>query len=277
MPYPTSCWSEFPVDLIINTMGFMMPHEILVLRKVSQSIAHITRERSVWIDALRRLSLKHGIYTPSFPLTAMTLDELEHAATACRRFSARLRHKFIQPNDSLLSPIASQFIEATRPGEDFDHLRFLPGGRFLVTTFGCTLRLWDLGTTPTNAKLNPIASFELEGVTDIQSVRTRASNSSSEALLIVSTTESQSVFRVYIFTIYPPASNPKFTLFAPILTLPMDGRYPNIIGATSQHVSISTASSMVIWDFIADSWSSWPSKPSLHDKGCDPRQPLFLS
>lgn len=155
--------------------------------EVSKYISSVTYRRSVWIDALRRLSIQHDIYAPSFPLTEMALAELEHAATTCRRFSARLRSEFLQHH--AMRPASIQYINPTQPGEEFDHLRILSGGRFLLTTLGRTLRLWDLGKLPNNTEFHPIGSIELDGVTKIQTVRTRACKSSSEVLVIVTTTE----------------------------------------------------------------------------------------
>ncbi|KAJ7701213.1 hypothetical protein B0H17DRAFT_924738 [Mycena rosella] len=174
-----SCWSDLPVDILIAIMNFGTPQDILALRKVSKSIADVTRERSVWIGALRRVSTQYDIYGPSFPLTEMSIEDLEHAATASRRFTSRIRGEFLQHRP--VPPLSIQYLEPASFGEDFDHLRLVPGGRFLLTMFRCTLRLWDLGKQG-----NLIASLVIEGASAIQSMRTRASNSSSDALVFVS-------------------------------------------------------------------------------------------
>ncbi|KAJ7785343.1 hypothetical protein DFH07DRAFT_7761 [Mycena maculata] len=263
VPRPLS-WSNLPVDILITIMGFATPHDILALRKVSKSLSHITHVRSVWIDALRRVCTQHDIYTPSFPSTEMTLDELERVATACRRFSSSLRHEFV--SRQIVWPASIRYLhlsDSTHPEEHFRHVRLVPGGRFLLTSSGCTIRLWDIERSQENPNMLPIASFTIDdGVSDIQSIRVRASKSSAEVLVIVSSTELRSVYRVHVFTIFPPASSPEFIPFVPPLALGMEDEWPSIICSTSQHVAVSTGSSTVLWDFIADRWTSWPAEPN---------------
>ncbi|KAJ6562627.1 hypothetical protein B0H19DRAFT_1145176 [Mycena capillaripes] len=224
-------WSDLPADIIMAIIRFLAPYEIIILRKVSKSLSDVTRERS-------------------------------HAATACRRFSSRLRKEFSE--NRTVWPHSIRSLEPPHMGQEFEHMRFLPGGRFLLTTDKTTLQLWDLGGHDTPPTRDPIASLEIEGVTDIESLRTRGSHSSSDALVIVSTTESDSFFRIHIFNIFPPTS-PHFRSLAPILVLPIDEHCPSILGATSRHVAIATEFSTVLWDFIDDTWVSWPRDPTEFD------------
>ncbi|KAJ7136657.1 hypothetical protein C8R44DRAFT_767599 [Mycena epipterygia] len=262
----TACWSDLPVDVLIVIMRFITPNDILALRKVSKSISHITRERSVWIDALRRVSIQHDVYAPSFTLTEMSINELEYAATACRRFSSHLRNEFLQHRT--VWPLYTQYLEPTAGRrEDFDHLRFLPGGRFLLTSCGCTLQLWDLGNRSNRINTTPIASLEIDGVAKIRSVRTRACDSGPEVLVFVSSTGFESTFCLHVFTVFPPAPTPQFNLLAPVFQLaqPIYIDLPSILGTTSKHVAVCTGSSTVLWDFIEDSWISWPQEPTNFD------------
>ncbi|KAJ6586337.1 hypothetical protein DFH09DRAFT_1143153 [Mycena vulgaris] len=259
----TSCWSDLPVDIFIFIMRFMAPYDIIALRKVSKSVSDATHERSVWIDALRRVCVQHDIYVPSFPLTEMSTSELEHAATACRRFTSHLRHEFQKRR--IVWPRSIRYIEPVSLGEDFEHLRMFPGGRFLLTVWGCTLRLWDLGHHQNASSMKLIASFPIVDISEIQTVRTRASNSSSDALVFVSATGSDGVFRLHVFSVFPPASTPQFNLLAPVLSLPMDDGCPGILGITNRHVALNTGSIAVLWDFVEDSWISWPRKPTEYD------------
>jgi WD40 repeat protein len=147
-------------------------------------MSDVTRERSVWIELLRRVCVQHDIYTPSFPLPEMSLDELEHAATACRRFSSRLRKDFL--HHQIVWPHSIRSLEPPQKGEEFENLCFLPGGRFLVTSHRTTIKLWDLGNHATSPIKDPIASVEIGGATAIKSLRTRKSISSFDALIVVS-------------------------------------------------------------------------------------------
>jgi hypothetical protein len=121
----------------------------------------------VWIELLCRVCVQHDIYTPSFPLPEMSLDELEHAATACRRFSSRLRKDFL--HHQIVWPHSIRSLEPPQKGEEFENLRFLPGGRFLVTSHRTTIKLWDLGNQTSPIK-DPIASVEIGGATAIKSL-----------------------------------------------------------------------------------------------------------
>ncbi|KAJ7484146.1 hypothetical protein FB451DRAFT_79421 [Mycena latifolia] len=253
--------SDLPPDILFAIMGFVDPHDILALRKVSTSLADATRERSVWIEALRRVCVHHDVYVHSFPLTEMSVDELEHSATSYRRLTARLRSEFLKRQ--VVSPLSIRYLEPASLGEDFDHLRFIPGGRFLLTMCGFTLRLWDLGHPAKATSLNLIASLAIDGATEILSVRTRARNSSSDVLVFVASAGCDRVFRLHIFSVFPPA--PQFRPFAPVFSLPMDDGCPGILGITSRHVAFSTLFSTVLWDFVDDSWISWPQKRTESD------------
>ncbi|KAJ7308668.1 hypothetical protein DFH08DRAFT_1088372 [Mycena albidolilacea] len=257
-------FSSLPADVILIILGFLSPHNVLSLRTVSQLMSDATRERSVWIGLLRDLCIQHDIYTPSFSLPEMSLEELEHAATAPRRFSSHLRSEFAQ--GGLVGPSSVRCLDPLPTGEEFEHMRLLPGGRFLLTSHKTRINLWDLGNHVSGPTHHAIASFEIPGAAAIKSLRTRASRSSSEALVIISTTDAESNFCVHIFCVFPPASIPQFTPLAPVLVLPLfNDDFPGVLGTTSRHVVIATAFTTVLWDFIDDAWVSWPRNPTEVD------------
>ncbi|KAJ7152178.1 hypothetical protein C8R43DRAFT_479210 [Mycena crocata] len=262
---PHTSWSDVPTDVLIAIMGFLDPQDILALRPVSKSLFHATCERSVWIDTLRRVCIQHDVYGPSFPLTEMSLAQLEHAATAGRRFRSRLRHDFSQ--QWVVWPHSVRFLQSSFVGDDFENLRLLSGGRFLLTTRGCVLQMWDLGLhLPADAfKTDPIASLPIEGITAINSARARASHLGPEVLVFVGSTEYTKLFHVHVFSIHPAAANPQFKPFAPVLTLPVNDDWPAILGTTSRHIAITTGYTVVLWDFITDSWISWSQEPTEFD------------
>ncbi|KAF8205274.1 hypothetical protein K438DRAFT_1964356 [Mycena galopus ATCC 62051] len=252
------CLSALPVDIIMTVIGLLPPHDILSVCKL---MLNVTRERSVWIEALRRLCIQYDIYMPSFQWQRMSLDELEYAATASCRFSLHLRAEFARHR--LVLPHSIRHLDPRHIGEEFENMRFIPGGRFLLTTNGTTIKLWDLGKHANCPTQHAIASVDVGGTTSITTLRTRAFHSSSEVLIILSTTGSD--FRVHVFTIFPPASTPEFILFAPVLVLPETGKFPGILGATSRHVVVETAFNTVLWDFVEDTWISWSRDPTEID------------
>ncbi|KAJ6489942.1 hypothetical protein C8R45DRAFT_200454 [Mycena sanguinolenta] len=260
--FPAGRFSTLPVEILITIVGCLPPYDILTLRKVSKLISSVARERSVWIEALRYLCAQCDIYPPSFQFPEMSLDELEHAATTWRRFSAHIRNEFA--SHCQVWPHSVRNLEPRDVGEEFENMRFIPGGRFLATTDETTLKLWDLGNLTNSPTGDAIASFEIAGATAVKSLRTRASHSSSDALVIVSTSGSD--FRVHVFTIFPAAPKPQFTPYAPPLILPTShDPFPFVLGATSRHVVLETASSRVLWDFIEDAWVAWPHEPTRLD------------
>ncbi|KAJ7193547.1 hypothetical protein GGX14DRAFT_588511, partial [Mycena pura] len=185
----------------MSIISFLGPDDILNLRKLSKLFYGITCERSVWIGSLRQACVLHDVYHPSFPMEAMSLNELEHAATAYRRFSRRLRHEFSQR--SSVAPHSLRLLEPSGPGEEFDNLRLVPGGRFLLSSNRSMLRLWDVGTGLAAPVNNPIASRNIDDDAAILSIRTRACASSSDALVFVSSSANGITYRLHVFSIFP--------------------------------------------------------------------------
>jgi len=107
----------------------------------------------IWADAVRRVCAEYDTYMPSYPMAAMTIQELHRASLApthCR--SLLFKMKTI---GSLISLSDAPALEVTERAEirdtlfqrDWEHVyRLLPGGRYLITC-GKTngLCLWDLG------------------------------------------------------------------------------------------------------------------------------------
>ncbi|KAJ7250397.1 hypothetical protein C8J57DRAFT_683703 [Mycena rebaudengoi] len=262
--------SSLPADLLVHIMSFLTPQSILTLRRVSKSLSEVTNQRVVWIDALRRVCLQHEVYLPSFPLTEMALEDLEHAATTTTRFTARLRREFAQ--DVKVVPFSKRRITSLDDtGEEWENMRFIPGGRFLITTSRCTLKLWDLGLhqkCPPKTQLNayPIASLQVPGISAIHGVRTRASKFTPEVLVIVLGPWLAIDCHVHVFGLLPAATNPTFTPLAPVLVLPIHGIFsPSILGSSNQHLIVSNGTTVVLWDFLEDSWISWSRAATVDD------------
>ncbi|KAK7044381.1 F-box domain-containing protein [Favolaschia claudopus] len=250
------CFSALPTDILFNILEFLSPHDILRLRQVSWKSFHITQERSIWIKLLQQLCSEHDIYAASFPLADLSLDELENITTAGRRFTLRIRRNSVL--DQIICPLYIHTIQSSNVDEEFENMRFLPGGRFLLTTNERVLKLWDLGFCAHPPSQDALAFIEIPDATAIVGLRTRASHTNPGALIIVSSTTSCE-FCVHIFQISPAASAPEFTLLAPVLVLP--GTEYGVIGATSRHIAVAGPVSTVLWNFIDDTWVSWARTP----------------
>ncbi|KAF8805721.1 hypothetical protein BYT27DRAFT_7103860 [Phlegmacium glaucopus] len=153
------------LDLQITICTFLRPSDILALRQTCKAFQLSTRQRIVWMDALRRVCLDNTLFLPSFPIPDMTVLELEHAAMAPRRWielcaafqkqhpidsGAKLCSRTIRIIDNPLAAIA-----------DDPEIFIVPGGRYLVSDSSTGIFIWDLGYT-SSADCKLIASVERE-------------------------------------------------------------------------------------------------------------------
>ncbi|KAJ7289282.1 hypothetical protein C8J57DRAFT_428983 [Mycena rebaudengoi] len=257
--------SDVPTELWIVIMSFMEPLDLLNLRMVSKALSEAARQRIVWIDAARRICIRHELCLASFPFAEMGLRELEHIAMAPGRFASRLRRGFSDPECPGVAPHHSRTLTSIDgPTDELLDVRLIPGGRFLVTTSRCNVRLWDLGIGPISLdRAVPTASKTMEGV--IRSTRLRASPAGSEVLVIFLSIVNEIFDHVDVLSIVPSEDSPQFRRFAPTLILPVNGPLPAIRGCSQTHIAIHTAACIVLWDFVTDNWVSWPSSSSNSD------------
>ncbi|KAF7363043.1 F-box domain-containing protein [Mycena venus] len=203
-----SSWSDLPVDILMVIMGFMAPHDILALRKVSKSLAFATCERSVWIER------------------------------------------------QTVSLVSIRYLDPAAWEEEFEHLRMMPGGRYVVTAAHCNLRLWDLGNYSKAPRMKLITSVTMHGVAEIHGLRIRLSQSTSDALVFVPTTGFDDISPAHLQCL-SPAPAAQFCLVAPVLSLPVVDDFPRVIGFTNGHAAIYAGSKNVLWDFLHDRWIAW--------------------
>ncbi|KAJ7289301.1 hypothetical protein C8J57DRAFT_1114948 [Mycena rebaudengoi] len=257
--------SDLPTELWIVIMSFLEPLDLLNLRMVSKSLCEVAHQRIVWIDAARQVCIRHEICLASFPFAEMGLSELEHIAIAPKRFATRLRREFSVTDSPKVAPHRTRTLTSVDgPAEQFENVRLIPGGRFLVTTSRCNVRLWDLGIGPISLdRAVPIASKTMEGV--IQSTRLRASPAGSEVLVIFLSVVNEIFDHIDVLSIVPSEDSPQFRRFAPTLFLPVNGPLPVIHGCSQTHIAIHTAACIVLWNFVTDNWVSWPSSSSNSD------------
>ncbi|KDQ52195.1 hypothetical protein JAAARDRAFT_491789 [Jaapia argillacea MUCL 33604] len=148
--------TSLPLDSLVHVQSFLDPPDILNLRRCSKYCDQVTREKSVWINAVRRIAAHYNVLPSTFPLVKMSLALLEHAATSPSRFLSRLERE-IRANGKSLPPFTTRIINrhtcqstapALRNSGTFKFLRLAPGGRFLFTaTSSGVVELWDLGFT----------------------------------------------------------------------------------------------------------------------------------
>ena len=175
-------------DVLIQIQTFLDPDDIISLRKVSiilfsecliltvalsflfetsRVLCSVTKLRIVWINALHRVCLMHGINLSTFyPLENISQIELEHAALSPFRFIKCTKDNITSEGD--IKSIKTRFLEPRLPpvfstDENVPFncvtLFLIPGGRFLlIDTIRHGVALWDLGIhAGIPIKLSPLA------------------------------------------------------------------------------------------------------------------------
>ncbi|KAI5885073.1 uncharacterized protein SCHCODRAFT_02594272 [Schizophyllum commune H4-8] len=79
-----------PQEILLHIIDFALPYDILSLRNTCKTIHPLTRARSVWANAVRKMCFEKALFAPTYDLTQLSRLHLEHAATASRRFSKLL-------------------------------------------------------------------------------------------------------------------------------------------------------------------------------------------
>lgn len=111
------------------------------------------------MNALRRVCVLHNVFAPTFPITDMTVLQLEHSATSPSRLLARIRRDL--PTGSI-QPVCTRMLTKLPAASAFHDTSLVPGGRFLFTRSpNNIIELWDLGFPP-DSVIRLIASEHFE-------------------------------------------------------------------------------------------------------------------
>ena len=159
---PALTFANTPLDLQITICMFLLPSDILALRKVChqstlnfwllktyyfktcKALELVSRKRIVWIAVLLRVCLDNTLFLPSLPIPDMSDLELERAAMAPRRWIG-LCGAFKNHNHKMRHPRISRIIDLEN---EANSLFIVPGGRYLVTA-GNSILVWDFGYVST--------------------------------------------------------------------------------------------------------------------------------
>ncbi|KAI4526787.1 hypothetical protein K525DRAFT_188364 [Schizophyllum commune Loenen D] len=154
---------SLPQEIILHIIDFAPPYDILSLRKTCKALYPITRDRSVWVHAVRKMCTERALFAPTYDLIQTSRLRLEHAATAPRRFFELLMNSgSLDLQDAQkLHAISKRLLELRLPRSSAANLGFnarentfrefhlLPGGRFLLARSSESVHFWDLGTNAT--------------------------------------------------------------------------------------------------------------------------------
>ncbi|KAJ6627918.1 hypothetical protein B0H10DRAFT_317131 [Mycena sp. CBHHK59/15] len=162
---PVTSLSDFTLDTLIHLQSFMQPVDIMTLRQCCKSLSAATKQRTVWLDALRHVCAAHEVSLLTYPMGKMSLADLEHAATSPARFLLQLSKKREDPSDEddlvYVPPFSTRLFQPRLPRSSTAQLgeastmRLVPGGRYLITASNTALvSIWDLGYSPASV-FNP--------------------------------------------------------------------------------------------------------------------------
>lgn len=121
------------------------------------ALEQVSRERSVWIDKIRRLIFDLQLSTASYSIPSMSTRELEHVAVCHVRFQSSARRASL--GTSPLPPLCQRSIRPATPYQPFETVKIVPGGRLFLTVAGGQLELWALPTMNNPAGQRPIATI----------------------------------------------------------------------------------------------------------------------
>ncbi|KAF8800136.1 hypothetical protein BYT27DRAFT_6844769 [Phlegmacium glaucopus] len=251
--------TDLSLDVQIHICEFLHPSQILALRQTCKAIHEATSRRIVWIHALNRICRENSLFIPTFPIAAMSMAELERAATAPLRWivlSSKDRN-----NDEVLYPRRTRVIENphallmktlqlhhSRKLRTFTGLYLVPGGRYLVTRGLHCLGVWDLGSvSDVTLRVHPT----LDGL----------------GIRILTYSHSLPFTDITIFEIYPQKESPELAKIAK-LTLNLPERVLKFSYDGNSVVTYNHAKgTVIVWDFIANTAASWSiSNPRFMDE-----------
>lgn len=128
--------------------------------KCCKQLERISRQRSIWVNALGNFISLMRLHRPSFPMHTFSALQLEHSATqALRLYSMCKRIQLTEDHGSVLSASIERtfMIESDGYQDVFGPMpdrildtRFVSGGRFLCVLSELSLQLWDLHNDPSH-------------------------------------------------------------------------------------------------------------------------------
>ena len=148
------------IDIIVQILSFVQPLDIIALRQVCRALLAASRERVVWRNALRLVTVQHGLFAVTFPVGEMTIPQLQRAATSPGRFVAFLRRELRPPKIRLPNKCIEPTSIRELPGE-FDSAFLVPGGRYILTMREFEIiELWNIGFSVNSVIPSSPVTFE---------------------------------------------------------------------------------------------------------------------
>ncbi|KAF8156063.1 hypothetical protein B0H34DRAFT_519878 [Crassisporium funariophilum] len=253
--------SDLPLDVLVVVINFLHPCDILDLRKVCRSLHCATSQRIVWLDAMNRMCMDNEVFRPTFPVSSMSILQLEYATTITRRWMTsacngskknaegrwrRIRHT---PITEVVHP------DINEPGR-FSSVYLVPGGRYLVSFAQRWLAVWDLGAPLHFGYLQPLA---VEPIRFFGTFLVHATPDGSGLRIMIAAPLRVNVRysdkEVSIFEIYPASDKPRILRIA---YHQIPHRYcMNRYSLSGDRLILFERTTLAVWDYKADLWAYW--------------------
>ncbi|KAF8800137.1 hypothetical protein BYT27DRAFT_6844810 [Phlegmacium glaucopus] len=267
--------TDLPLDVQIHICQFLHPSQILALRQTCKAIHEAISQRIIWIHALNRICRENLLFLPTFPIAAMSMAELERAATAPLRWIALSSSKD-RNNDEVLHPRRTRVIEnplalmikTLQPPDlqewgGFADLYLVPGGRYLVASGPHSLGVWDLGFISDGdmsddgkpmmwaTRVNTLVGFRVHPTPDGLGIR---------ILTYSYPPWLTNVLTLYIFEIYPEKETPELTKIARLM-LDLPEQEPEYAACSLNRNTVviynRVEGTVIVWDFVANTAANW--------------------
>ncbi|KAL1761640.1 hypothetical protein FB107DRAFT_285915 [Schizophyllum commune] len=266
--------------------GYVDPPTIFRLRAVCIGLRDATLHRAPWIQALRAIMQRNDVFSPSYPLSDMSVAELEHAVISPIKFSETVKQRGVRilseremtrdtPAVTVpkLHPARQRTVRLDTGEAPNAILRhdLLPGGRYSLLTTAKAIHIFDLGYRPgTTIDARPVFTLrqsdlvkvEVDDNTPWRMDQWSAGRSSGDLLLSISVQQpSTSILRdaIVIYKVVHLGNAPLGCQVAR-LTLPAHFR-PRVHNAEDNRICFASATGTVgVWDFARKRAARWQTE-----------------
>lgn len=133
-----------PAELHTNIARYLAvhPEDLFSVLKTCRALHTTYSSKLIWDMALGIVCTRDALYRPSYPVTSMSVSQIQRAVMAPDLWNRRLRSgkPFVDAGMKTLSRS-----ERSAQRRDYNRVYFVPGGRYLFEQARGNVSLWDLG------------------------------------------------------------------------------------------------------------------------------------
>ncbi|KDR67671.1 hypothetical protein GALMADRAFT_161465 [Galerina marginata CBS 339.88] len=266
---PCRTLADLPLDIHSNILGFLHPTDIIATGQSCKSLHFVCSMRSIWIGALRSTISTNFIFGPFHAPNLMTLDELQHAATAPARMVRLLEGRQRKKNyeNRKIHCLYSTVVPLYRTDEcdgdfelDIQKIFLVPGGRYVVATSSARLMVIDLKRFFNSSGDDPaeyVVSLQFRPNSNDIKVG-QAPDKPSNLRIVVPEVRNNSL--MYSVTVFEYDSSTHELSILRRFLLPSDLGERRLVSCLVNNLFVFVArqvSIVYVWDFVRDLYVSW--------------------